>query len=460
MFHTFRRSRSLTPRQIKLAEEPTLIADYDSMEIPLDGRRGRTLLLVSIAVAAILIWQASVLWLARHRLESGNLTLMMRGIALTPGDGAGWDRIGQLRQSNYVNSNISEAIKAYRKAVVADPRSPHYWLDLATAYEVAGDNARAQDAFAHAKAASPLSAEVAFSYGNFLMRNGNYAQAYQELQRAVRSDPKLLPLAISRTWRASEDIDQLNQTLPATGRAYLQAIDFFVSTHQMEPALTEWRRLIALGEPVSLASTFPFLDELIHEDRADDARRVWREAVAAAGLPQPESTGRSLIWNGDFRQEFANGGLGWRWSPLQGVTIDFDSQPGPEGSRALRLDFSGGSNVNLGTPLEFVPVRPQTDYHFHASMRTQEITTESGLRFSIIDPNHPNAVNVVTDNFTGTHAWTDLDADLATGAETHFLLIRLIRAPSRLFDNHLGGTVWIAGISLVPSGTQAERAPQ
>lgn len=430
------------------------------MEIPLDGWRRRALPLMAMAVAAILIWQASVLWLARHRLESGNLALMTRGIALTPGDGAGWDRIGQLRQSDFANLNIPEAIAAYQKAVTVAPHSPHYWLDLATAYEVSGDNAQAQDAFAHAKAASPISAEVAFSYGNFLMRNGNYPEAYKELQQAVRSDPKLLPLAISRTWRAVEDVNQLNQILPVTNDAYLQAIDFFASLHQMEPALMEWQHLTELRQPLSLPSAFPFLDELIREDRADDTSRVWREALAAAGKSREGPGNHSLIWNGDFKQDFANGGLDWRWSPVRGATIDFDSQPDPQGLRALRIDFSGGSNVDLGAPVEVVPLQPGTGYHFHAYMRTEDITTESGMRFSIIDPNHANAVAVMTDNFTGTHAWTALDADVATGAETHFLLVRLFRAPSRLFDNQLSGTVWVAGISLVQAGTEAERPPQ
>lgn len=454
-----RAAPALAAPQIKLAEGPTLIADYDSMEIPLDGRHRRALLLTSFVVAALLIWQASILWLARHWLESGNLALMTRGIALTPGDGAGWDRIGQLRQSDFANLSVPEAIAAYRKAVTVDPRSPHYWLDLATAYDVAGDSARAQDAYAHAKAAAPLSAEVAFSYGNFLTRNGNYPEAYAELRQAVRSNPKLLPLAISRTWRALENVDQLNQILPVTSDAYLQAVDFFASNHQLDPALMEWRHLMALRQSVSLPSTFPFLDELIHEDRADDARRVWVEARAAAGMPD-EAASHSLIWNGDFKQDFANGGLGWRWSPVQGATIDFDSQPGPEGLRALRLDFTGGSNVNLGAPLQFVPVQPQTTYHFHAYMRTQDITTESGLRFSIIDPNHPSAVSVLTENLTGTHPWNAQDANVTTGPETHFLLVRLFRSQSRLFDNRLSGTVRIAGVSLVQAGAEAEQSPR
>lgn len=145
---------------------------------------------------------------------------------------------------------------------------------------------------------------------------------------------------------------------------------------------------------------------------------------------------------------------------MQGATIDFDSQPGPEGLRALRLDFTGGSNVNLGAPLQFVPVQPQTTYHFHAYMRTQDITTESGLRFSIIDPNHPSAVSVLTENLTGTHPWNAQDANVTTGPETHFLLVRLFRSQSRLFDNRLSGTVRIAGVSLVQAGAEAEQSPR
>ena len=144
---------------------------------------------------------------------------------------------------------------------------------------------------------------------------------------------------------------------------------------------------------------------------------------------------------------------------MQGATIDFDSQPAPEGSRALRLDFTGGRNINLGEPWQFVPVQPQTTYHFHAYMRTEDITTESGLRFSIIDPNHPNAVSVLTDNLTGTHAWNPQDVNVTTGPETHFLMVRLYRAPSRLFDNQLSGTVWIASLSLVQAA-EAEQSPQ
>jgi tetratricopeptide (TPR) repeat protein len=448
--------------QITLAERPTLIADYGSMEIPLRSARLRlALLLVSFVAAAILAYQAGVLWLANSRLESGSLATMERGAALTPGNAAAWDRLGRLRQWDFVNSDLPGAVADYKKAVEDDPRSAYFWMDLAGAYEAAGDAARAQDAYAQAKAVYPSSAEVAFHYGNFLLREEKYPEAYDELRRAVRTDPTLLPLAISRTWRSSEDVDQLlNQMVPENTNAYLQAIDFFASIRQADPGLAVWRRLVALGQSFPLQRAFPFLDELIREDRSEDARRVWKEALTAAGLSYAEPAGHSLVWNGDFARDFVNGGLGWRWTDLPGAEMSFASEPAPNGSRAVRVDFGGGANLAVDAPFQYVPVEPNRTYHFHGFMRAQEITTESGMRFAIADPNHPGAASLTTDSFTGSHPWTAIDGDVTTGPQTRFLVIRLLRTPSRLFDNRIEGTVWIASISLVPSDANTGSLPQ
>ena len=413
-------------------------------------------LAVSAVIAAVLIFQASELWLASHRLDSEKVAFMERGAALVPGDGSAWDRLGRLRQWDFVDSDLPGAIEDYRKAVRDDPRSAHFWMDLASAYEASGDAARAQDAYLRAESVYPASAEVAFHYGNFLLREQQYPEAYRELRRAVRTDPTLLPLAISRTWRSSEDVNELlDNVLPANAEAYLQTLDFFASIHQAQPGLAVWPRLLSLGKPFPLPRVFPFFEELIREDRGDDARRAWREALAAAGLPHDEPPNQNLIWDGDFAQDFANGGLGWRWTPLLGISTEVDSDPAPNGSRAIRLDFNGGSNPGLDSPSEYVPVEPNRTYHFHGYMRTQGITTESGMRFSVTDPNHSGALNALTDNLTDSHPWTSVDADLTTGPATHFLLVRLFREPSRLFENKLEGTVWIADISLTPASAPA-----
>jgi hypothetical protein len=415
-----------------------------------------TLLAVSAATALLISFQAGKNWLADHDIHSNQLGIMERAVALEPGNADAWDRLGRFRQWSLENPDRSKALLDFKEALRHDPLSAHYWMDLASAYEATGDFANARRAYGQARSVYPSSAEVMWYYGNFLLGQQQYPEAFAEFQRAVRADSTLLPLAISRTWRATGDVNELlSQALPADVEAYLQALDYFASIQQIEPGLRVWQRLIELRKPFELSRSFRFLDELIRVDRAEEARRIWREALASAGLPENEPANRSLIWNGDFSRDFVNGGLGWRWASPLGATIDFDSPPPAHGARSVRLDFGGGANLDLSQPSEYVPVEPNRAYHFRAFLRTEGITTESGIRFSILDPHHSDSVNVLTEGLTGSHPWTAVDANVATGPQTHFVLVSLRRIPSRLFDNKLSGTAWMADVSLIASGTEA-----
>lgn len=431
------------------------------MEIPIEGAGPRRVALAaSLVIAAVLAFQAGEVWLANHRINSQRLETIERGAYLVPGNGEAWDRVGRFEEYDIASSDPASAIGDFQRAVKDDPLSSYYWIDLGGAYELAGDANQARHAYEQAKNVYPASAFVAWSYGNFLLRQEQYTEAYSEIRRSVRTDPLLLPLAISRVWRATGDVNQLlDQALPPDTNAYFQAMDFFVSIHETEPGLVVWQRLISLKKPFALARSFPFLDELIQENRGNDALRVWQDALTATGSSSAEPENRSVVWDGNFTHDFPKGGLGWRWDSPLGVSIDFDSAP-PQSGRSVRLDFSGGANLELDEPAEFVPVEPGRTYHFHGEMRTEGITTESGMRFSLVDPHDAGAVNVTTENFTGSHAWTSLDAEVKTGPNTHFLNVRLVRSQSRLFDNKLAGTVWIGNISLVPSDAGVQQASQ
>jgi len=431
------------------------------MEFPLEGAKWtRAALIVSLFFAVIISFQAVRIWLADHRVESGRLDLMERGAALEPGNADAWDRLGQMRQWDIMNADPTQAVADLEKAVKDDPLSAHNWMDLAAAYEDSGDIPKARSAFARARAVYPSSPEVAWLYGNFLLRREEYDEGYAQMRQAVRTDPGLLAIAITRTWRSNHDVQLLlDRVVPPDTDAYFQALDFLAANQQLDAGLVVWERLLALGKPITLSRSFPFLNELIYEDRAADAQRVWLEALASAGMPHDPPAYHSLVWNGDFSREFVNGGLDWRWEIPPGVGVDFDSGAPGRAGRSLRLDFTGGMNVDLYQPYQYVPVEPSHSYRFHAYLRTQSLTTESGVRMSIQEPFH-RSPELLSENLMGTHQWTSVDADVTTGPETHFLRIRLRRIPSRLFDNKLGGTAWLADVSLTPMAAQAGQPSQ
>jgi hypothetical protein len=422
------------------------------MKSPSEKARSRkTLLLVSFVAAAILTFHAIRIWVADYRVHSGRIDQMESGAALEPENAAAWDRLGRARETDFVNPDPAGAVGDFQKAVARVPLSAAYWMDLASAYESTGNIPLAREAFNRARAAYPASALIAWSYGNFLLRRDDNDAGFAQINHAVQADPSLAMPAVSQAWHKTQDADVLlNQVLPATQDAYFQAIDFMAASGQPAAALAIWQRLLSLGKPVELRRSIPFIEFLIESDRAEDTSRVWREALAAAGLPHSEPANQSLIWNGDFARDFLNGGLDWRWNSPFGASIGFDAPPPSSGVRSLRLDFSGGANLDLSEPLEFVPVEPSHSYHFHAALRTEGITTENGLFFSIGDPHHGAAV-LSTENLTGSHSWTPADMDYTTGPQTHFLVVQVRRSQSRMFENKLNGTVWIGDVSLTPS---------
>lgn len=436
--------------EFALAKLRALVADYRVVELPLEGLRPRRALLIAASLILLAFtYQSAKDWAADHGVQSGELRWTQRAVALEPENGESWEHLGRLKQWDFSEPDPQAAIEAYQRAVRDDPNSAQYWMDLSSAYEGAGDMAQARTALDRAKAAYPLSAEVAWNYGNFLLRQQKLSDGYAEIRRALRSDESLLPLAISRTWRSNGDVTQmLEQVLPADLSAYFQAIDYFGSVHEPGAELVVWQRVLDLHQPFDLRRVFPFIDSLMSEDRPAEARRAWTEALVATGMSHEDPSDGSLIWNGDFEHEFLNGGLDWRWSPPIGVAVDFETAPTSHGSRALRLDFAGGSNVELVGPMQLVPVEPNRTYRFHAYMRTESMTTESGVRFSISDAKR--SVQAMTDNLTGTRTWAPQEVEFTTSPETYLLNVRLYRAPSRMFDNRLSGAAWIADVWLKP----------
>jgi tetratricopeptide (TPR) repeat protein len=416
------------------------------------GRRW-TIFCVAAVLSGTLIFQAVELGLAWYWERSNQIAVQLRGVRLEPGDADAWHRLGKTAQWNLYGPNPQGAVSYYLKAVRLDPRSALDWMDLASAYEVVGEREKAADAFEKARNDYPLSAYVAWQYGNFLLRQRNAQAGLSEIHRALTIDPSLVPLAVSNVWSFDPDADLLlNAVLPATREAHWEALDFLAARHEDDAGLKIWQRIITLSSeaPLNLKRAFPFVDDLIQKDRVADAERVWREALLASHSPQPPAADDSIIWNGGFETEIADGGLGWRFEQVPDAWISVDSAERHSGAHSLRVDFLGGTNLDFFQVHQIVPVRSSTSYAFEAFLRTQNITTESGIRFEISDPNHPQELNVFTPQLTGTNAWTPLRATLTTGPDTNFLDVRLRRLPSRLFDNKLSGTIWVDDVTLTP----------
>src|SRR5713101_3038937 len=343
------------------------------------------LVAAAFAVALILSYFSIRNALAVHYAAVQTPASYERATHLEPADPRNWCLLGRYWQYNLEDPDAARAIRSYLSALSLNPASSETWLDLATAYESEVNPVAARDAFLHANKVYPLSAEAAWRYGNFLLRQGELDPAFTEMRHAIEADPRRAPEAFSRSLHAGSSIETtLDRVLPPIREAYLDVIWDQSTDGYTGNALKVWDRLASLHPRFSLQDSFSLVDALLAERRIAEASRAWDQAVHFAGLADLQSPPGWVLWDGGFESSVKGGGFSWLISEgFREVQIGFDKQEKHSGNRSLRLIFNGKSNVNFVGVCHYVPLQPSTAYRFSVWIRTRALTTDQGIRFQL-----------------------------------------------------------------------------
>lgn len=428
------------------------------MKLALSTRLSRVLFSAVIFLVALpLAFFSSKFWLASDWNSSANPVAWRKAAALEPSDAQYWEHLARYEQWSMAHGDPRESIRDFQRATADDPWSSSLWSQLAGAYQASGDFPRAQAAFERAESDQPLSSDLAWRYGSFLLFENKPAQGFAEIRRAVTSDPSLVSSAISECWQADPHVSALlGGVLPARRGDYFAAIAFLLSEQRMAQALEVWQRLLALHQPIALAAALPLIDSLIAQNRLPQAQQAWTQALDASHWPRDRASDASLVFNGGFEHKIANGGFDWREVSTGDVRLNFESRTAHPGSRSLRIEFEGKANLDFQNVFQYVAVQPRTQYHFSAYVRTDGISTRSGIRFAIFDPAHPAELEILTPSMTGTNPWTRVESDFTTGKDTDLIEIAIRRTPEWRFDNKIRGTAWVDDVALAPIRAQTE----
>jgi tetratricopeptide (TPR) repeat protein len=375
-----------------------------------------------------------------------------RATQLEPGNPRNWYLLGNYRQYNLEQPDTQRAIRAYQTSLSLDPRSANSWLDLGTAYESEADLAKARESFLEAKRAYPLSAEVSWRYGNFLLRQGELDKAFSEIRRAVEADPKRGAEAFSRCWHADPDLEKiLNRVLPPSRDVYIDVIRDLTADRKTAEALEVWSRLVAIHPQLVLRDVFPLVDRLIETSQLAAAWRVWEQAARFAELPPLLDSPGSVVWDGSFESGVVGGGFAWSYPPtFESVQTRLDRREKHSGNQSLRFQFDGKRNVNFENACVIALVQPSTTYRFSAWVRTKALTTDQGVRFRLYPVGIPGGRVVVTGDVRGSEPWTRIETSWTADADAHGVRICVTRYASRKLESEIQGTAWVDDLALIP----------
>lgn len=394
---------------------------------------------------------------ASHYASLGTRAGYESAARLESGNAGNWYLLGRYWQYTLDEPDPRRATMNYRHALALNPRSAAAWLDLATTYESEGDLPNARGAFLQAKLAYPLSADVSWRYGNFLLRQDQIPQAFAEIRRAVYADPKRSAEAFSRCWRVAPDINSiLNQVLPPDRDGYLSVIRELSADGQFAAAFIVWQRLVSIHPALTLSDAIPFSDLLIQKRQLSDAHRVWNDALRLSNTPQNIDPDGSLLWDGGFESGVRGGAFAWTFGPSYGgVQSSIDTRQKHSGKSSLRLTFDGRHNVNFDGVCNIAEVRPETNYRLSAWIRTQTLTTDQGIRLRLNwNSDSHTGGSIQTPDVQGTQPWTFIQMPWTSGKDVHYVRVCIVRNTSGKLDSQIKGSAWVDDVALLsdPAG--------
>jgi tetratricopeptide (TPR) repeat protein len=385
--------------------------------------------------------------LAEHYLGLNTRAGFETAVRLEPNDPGMWYFLGRYWQFDPVEADTGKAIRAYRTSLGLDPLSADTWLDLGSLYETDGEIDAARKAFLEAKRVYPVSSEVLWSYGNFLLRQNELESAFAEFHRAIEERPQLGGEAVRVCRHVEPDFNQiLYRVLPPKTEAYMNAVEELTKEADTTDALKVWSKLFVLHPKLHSREVIQFVDGLLRGKQTTDAARVWGQAITLMDLPKMDDPAGSLIWDGGFETDVTGGGLAWRWEQHQNPVIGYDHNVMHSGLRALRLDFDQKTISGFVGVCQFLVVEPKTAYEFSAWLRTIDMAKEGGIFFRIDVPGLQASPVFETTKLLGTNEWTKVSMRWTSPDECRFAQVCLARL--RAYDrNH--GTAWVDDVSLL-----------
>lgn len=389
---------------------------------------------------------AAGMWL----LENQTRQNISRGLAWSPGNPLLWTEQAEYWLLDPSGLQPEKAVGAYLRAARINPLDPDNWDGLATAYFQLGDQGKAETVLRASLVAFPHSPQAAWRLANFLLLQGRSSEAVPFLRRAATYEPNMRTAVFDLGWKILSDPDTiLRELVPPSPEARTEYLRFLLARQKLSEGAAVWQELRPQRSEAVLALAYSYVDALGMTGRGPEAARLWEQILADTGRSAAKLEGE-LLTNGDFEAELVNAGLDWRVAKGPGYEVALDNFVLQHGTRSLRVSFDGSANPDFAGAWQLVPVEPNERYQFRGYLRTENITTDSGLRFSVSSVAGPPAESFAlsTTNRIGTDPWLLEQLEFRTGPNTRVVMVALRRFKSQKFNNLIRGRVWIDNLSV------------
>ena len=410
-------------------------------------------LLLATALGVVIVAWVLKTYLATRLDQRVTLYNLRLAAVLDPSNESYQLALGRFYQYNPADMNPSEAMAHVKRAVELDPYDPQAWLDLGAALEFQGDTAQAEACLRRADFLAPNLPPIQWAIANFFLLHGNVDESFKHFKVVLQGSKQFDHVVFQTAWKASGDARKiLDELIPPDPNAEFAYLDYLRSQSNYEAARDVWKRLVESPQAFGASRAAGYIDGLVEAHRPAEAYQDWNDLRSKGLLPATYiPSGGNLIVNADFEEPILNFGFDWRIFSIDGAYATQDQTTFRSPTHSLLIQFLGTQNLNYQHVIQSVRVDPNRSYRFQGFMRTQGITTDSGVRLEVRDEYNPRLLDQLSEELTGDNpGWTRLALDFKTPAGTQLITVGIARVPSRKFDNQIAGKAWVDDLNLAP----------
>ncbi len=312
-------------------------------------------------------------------------TLAEFSVTLAPSDPQTHYALAVVNEKTFLPEDLEKSVSEYQRALALSPHDYRLWLSLATALERIGDSNGADVVFKRSLELAPNYAQVAWAYGNYMLRQGNTDAAFVEIRKAAESNNTYLQPAVSAAWQFLRgDLTEVRKVFGASPEFNSMLASFLASEKRFDESMEIWTALDEKDKKTRFKET----GKQIFQDMV--AGKRYRNAIEVFNgiASEPEQKyAKETISNGGFEKDVSPEQadvFDWQLGPGLQPQILFDEGQKFEGNRSLVVVFNSSDGRDFRTVSQTVVIQPGKNYELSFAYKS-DLKTASTLRWEVID---------------------------------------------------------------------------
>ncbi len=425
-----------------------------SLVIPLESRAVRLALVVATLAGALWAGKAIIGRVVSVHLAEQATTVaeLEQALAWDPGNPDLHVRLAAAYQTLIEGPDLGKAQHHLETALRLRPTHGGTWFRLAVLADRRGDQARARQVLETALRYDPHNVLIRWETALLVLRWGERGVALEHLRYVLAADPERREIAFHLARSLLGEGEHVASLLPSDVEPLTELLRVGINRRDLPLARAAWDRRTGLTPPIPSDIQRQYVELLIRQGEAAEARRLWSALIPNGRPPTAQA---QPIWNGSFEADKLLGwGFDWQVERVWGVEVNLDRMIAAEGRQSLRLVFTSGPTLDYAGVFQVVPVEPGRAYRLRALAKALGLRTRSGVKLQVVIAEGGQVLGETAAVSDTTPDWVPLEAVVRIPDQVSVVRVRVRREKSLPYDGELKGKVWLDAVSLTPLSPQ------